>query len=491
MTGTHRNLCGRAVKRMLLISAAFPLVACSSINMPNFVDEAFPGIFAEDAVMPVMEQETDTEDMVSEAVEEVVVSEAKDIEQPDVFQATDIAMWDGRPTLGDIWVSVPDAIQPERVVIRNEKTGQEVKGAMFVREARSNLSGAPIRLSPGAARALGVAPLELARISVTAIRKEPQIDDTAPIIARSENGLNAPRLAASRPLAQDIPEAPLVSFVDPYLEPSDNHDGYVEVAQAVDPDGAVRVQDQLVAAAIPAEIQEDYVDGRSVFRVFASAGVDHEMLGGTLEEIRFTGAEGSDDGTLIAEMPNFNAYEPIVTDTPAWVMMGTYNSRNEAMSVIQKMARRAIPGEICTAMRGNREVFQVFAGPAHDADTSELTDGVIEAAHVIENKSFCIGVAAAAAVNPVLHARPVSAPPNDERTPTLPQIPDGAVRIRVGEGTGSLKFNIPTPYSAPVQIPVAGIMMSLPTNTPPELVEKIRTMMLQIDSSVSVDVTAP
>ena len=484
MIGTPSNLCGRAFKRLLLVSAAMPLVACSSIPMPRFVDDAFPGVFADSPMEEPIAIETDTEDMVSEATDEIVVSavkESKDIEQPDVFQATDMAMWDGRPTLGDIWISVPDAIQPERVVIRNAKTGLEVKGAMFVREDSAQSSDAPIKLSPGAARALGVAPLELAEISVTAIRKEPQIDETAPVVARSDNGPNTPRLSASRPSEQIVPNAPVVSFVDPYLQPSDNNDGFVEVAQAVDPDGALLVQDQLTAAAIPAEIQEDFVEGRSVYRVFASAGVDHDTLGGTLRSIRFAGAEGSDDGTLIAEMPNFNAFEPTVTKAPAWVAMGTYQSRNEAMSVIQKMARKSIPGEICSAERGDIDVFRVFAGPAKSENTEHLTDGEIEAAHVIENKSFCIGVAAAEAANPPINAIPARAPVNDERTPQVPHAPEGAVRIRVGEATGSLKLRIPNPYSEPVQIPVAGIMMSLPTNTPPELVEKIRQLMLNIE----------
>jgi len=491
MTGNARHLFGRAVKRLLLVSAAMPLVACSSIPMPRFIDDRFPGMFAQDPVVDAMEMETDTEEMVQDAPQEVVVSKAQDIKQPDVFQATDMAMWDGRPTLGDIWISVPDAIQPERVVIRNEKTGLEVKGAMFVRETSPSAAGAPIKLSPGPARALGVAPLELARISVTAIRKEPQIDETAPTIARSDTGPMAPRLAAPRPSAQDIPQAPIVSFVEPYLQPSDNQDGFVEVAQAVDPDGALRVQDQLSAALIPAEIQEDYVQGRSVFRVFASAGVDHDMLGGTLEAIRFAGAEGSDDGTLIAEMPNFNASQPVVTDKPAWVAVGSYQSRNEAMSVIQKFARKSIPGEICTVERGNADIYRVFAGPAKDNASQDLTDEDISAAHVIENASFCMGVAAAEAANPPINAIPARAPANDERTPDVPEIPEGAVRIRVGEGTGSLKFNIPNPYSEPVQIPVAGLMMSLPTDTPPELVERIRLLMLQIDEVDAVEQRGP
>ncbi len=481
MTPTSRSRCGRALKRILLVSAAMPLVACSSIPMPQFVDDAFPGMFApemvDEPIIAALEQEEQAQMILADLnkTDEIMVAEAEDVEQPDVFQSTDMAMWDGRPTLGDIWVSVPGATQPERVVIRNEQTGRTVKGAMFVRDTSESNVSAPIKLSPGAARALGVGPLELAKISVTALRKEPQPDESVPMIARTENGVTAPRLAGPRLKDQDMPLTPMVSFEDPYLEPTDNEDGYVEVAQAIDPDGAWRVQDQLEAAAIPSEIQEDFVDGRSVYRVFASAHVDHDTLGGTLHSIRFTGAEGSDDGTLIAEMPNFDVNAPVKLDAPAWVSVGMYSSRNEAMAVIQKMARKSIPGEICSGTRGDQTVYKVFGGPAFDTD-ADLSDEEISAAHQIENKSFCIGVAAAEiSTPPIRNAIPARAPLNDERAPEVPAMTDGAVRIRVGEATGGLSLRIPNPYSAPVQIPVAGIMMSLPMHTPPELVAKIRT----------------
>ena len=44
----------------------------------------------------------------------------RDVEAPDVFQVTDSALWDGRPSLGGIWVASPDAVDPERVILRNE-----------------------------------------------------------------------------------------------------------------------------------------------------------------------------------------------------------------------------------------------------------------------------------------------------------------------------------------------------------------------------------
>ena len=43
----------------------------------------------------------------------------RDVEAPDVFQVSDQALWDGRPSLGGVWVASPDAVDPERVILRN------------------------------------------------------------------------------------------------------------------------------------------------------------------------------------------------------------------------------------------------------------------------------------------------------------------------------------------------------------------------------------
>jgi hypothetical protein len=40
------------------------------------------------------------------------------VEAPDIFKVVDMALWDGRPTFGGIWVAHPDVIEPESVLIR-------------------------------------------------------------------------------------------------------------------------------------------------------------------------------------------------------------------------------------------------------------------------------------------------------------------------------------------------------------------------------------
>ena len=94
---------------------------------------------------------------------------AQEVEAPEVFQTTDTALWDGRPSLGGIWVASPDTKDPERVIMFNPANGQSVIGALFRRE-RDN-PGPTLQLSSDAAEALGILAGQPASIKVTALRK--------------------------------------------------------------------------------------------------------------------------------------------------------------------------------------------------------------------------------------------------------------------------------------------------------------------------------
>lgn len=104
-------------------------------------------------------------------------SGAKDVEAPEVFQATDSALWDGRPSLGGIWVASPDVENPERVVMFNPATGKSITGALFKRE-RDN-PGPRLQLSSDAAEALGILAGQPTEIRVTALRKEAAAEPVA------------------------------------------------------------------------------------------------------------------------------------------------------------------------------------------------------------------------------------------------------------------------------------------------------------------------
>ena len=117
---------------------------------------------------------TDTGAEVTRSVQLV----ERDVEAPEVFQVTENGLWDGRPSLGGVWVAHPDVTDPERVIIRNRDNGKFVIGALFRRE-REN-PGPRLQVSSDAAEALGVlagAPTEL---NVTALRRE-EAPEAAPV----------------------------------------------------------------------------------------------------------------------------------------------------------------------------------------------------------------------------------------------------------------------------------------------------------------------
>jgi cell division septation protein DedD len=94
----------------------------------------------------------------------------RDVEAPEVFQVTGQGLWDGRPSLGGVWVATPDAANPERVLIRNTANGKFVIGALFKRE-REN-PGPPIQISSDAAAALGLLAGQPGEVNVTALRRD-------------------------------------------------------------------------------------------------------------------------------------------------------------------------------------------------------------------------------------------------------------------------------------------------------------------------------
>ncbi|WP_050927648.1 SPOR domain-containing protein [Aestuariivita boseongensis] len=101
----------------------------------------------------------------------------RDVEAPEVFQVTEAGLWDGRPSLGGVWVAHPDVAEPERVIIRNSANGKFVIGALFRRER--DIPGPRLQTSSDAAAALGMlagAPVEL---NVTALRRE-EVPDALP-----------------------------------------------------------------------------------------------------------------------------------------------------------------------------------------------------------------------------------------------------------------------------------------------------------------------
>ncbi len=94
----------------------------------------------------------------------------RDIEAPEVFSLTESGLWDGRPSLGGVWVAHPSVTDPERVIIRNTANGKFVIGALFRRELEN--PGPSLQVSSDAAETLGMLAGSPATLSVIALRRE-------------------------------------------------------------------------------------------------------------------------------------------------------------------------------------------------------------------------------------------------------------------------------------------------------------------------------
>ena len=133
----------------------------------------------------------------------------RDVERPDVFSVSENALWDGRPSLGGVWVAYPANVDPERVIIRNLANGKSVLGALFRRE-REN-PGPKIQLSSDAAAALGVIAGSPTEISIVVLRREEVVVEVPPPVVEAAEDV------ATEPEAPEA-EAPVVVAPTPAPE---------------------------------------------------------------------------------------------------------------------------------------------------------------------------------------------------------------------------------------------------------------------------------
>ncbi|MGH1367079.1 MAG: SPOR domain-containing protein [Maritimibacter sp.] len=142
------------IKGRLIIgfSAVLALSACEDGQGPKFLQGNSGGASTQS-----------TANSTSKIVE-------RDVEAPEIFQVTDKGLWDGRPSLGGVWVAHPSARDPERVIIRNPSNTKFVIGVLYRPERQT--PGPAIQVSSDAAEALGMLAGKPADLSITALKNE-------------------------------------------------------------------------------------------------------------------------------------------------------------------------------------------------------------------------------------------------------------------------------------------------------------------------------
>lgn len=290
------------MRSALLVSTMIVLAACQPGQNP----------FARD---PEGATEAGAEAAAAPAARSVTLVD-RDVEAPEVFQVTDQALWDGRPSLGGVWVASPDATDPERVILRNPANGKFVIGALFKREVFN--PGPKLQISSDAAEALGLLAGQPGTLSVTALRREevaaetdasrPLLDANEPVAATATaEGTAAPGAVSVAAIAATaIDEAEAAQPAAPVI--SDAPEPAVATAAATTPaapaaDGptlqigifsqesnAGRAVESLRKAGLSASSRKETTQGKTWWTVTATGSGGRDALLAKVKGLGFTDA---------------------------------------------------------------------------------------------------------------------------------------------------------------------------------------------------------
>jgi cell division septation protein DedD len=265
---------------LLVTTAAFGLAACQSGSNPfgsnDNSDESTTAVASETSVRLV----------------------DRDVEAPQVFQVNDDALWDGRPSLGGVWVASPDATDPERVILRNPGNGKFVIGALFRRE-RIN-PGPALQISSDAAAALDILAGRPTKINVTALRRE-EIKAETPDAARpildanetvSTSSLDAVSTASAAldKVAPPKPAAPIKPAPTNPAAAKTGGNGQIQIGIFSVEANADRASGTLTKAGIPASVSKGNSQGKDFWRVTATATSARDATLAKVKGLGFTDA---------------------------------------------------------------------------------------------------------------------------------------------------------------------------------------------------------
>lgn len=277
-------------------------------------------------------------------------TEVRDVERPDIFSVTDTGLWDGRPSLGGIWVAHPDVQEPERAKITNAANGQTISGALFRRE-RAN-PGPRIQVSSDAAAALGMLAGQPSELTIVAVRQEE-------IVLEPE----------ALPLSDEPTEGETVG---------DETDGD-EVAAAAVAAGAVAVD-----AVEQPEPQGFWAKFRSSLRNKPANDIateaDTAVIEGTAESAAAPEVETAplDPVTSVAAAAISAAEEEAAPEPkPAsaassvqnpYIQVGLFSVEENASAAAANLRQAGIVPEIRGQESGGKTLWRVFIGPISGAD---------------------------------------------------------------------------------------------------------------------------
>ena len=277
-------------------------------------------------------------------------TEVRDVDRPDIFSVTETGLWDGRPSLGGIWVAHPDVSVPERAKITNTSNGKTIAGALFRRE-RAN-PGPRIQVSSDAASALGMLAGQPSELTIVAVRQEQIELEPEPL-----------------PLADEAPGEPGQTEQAP-----DDATAAAAVAGAAAADASAgqpkrqgfwaRFRDSLrnkPASDVATEAETALIEQTS-----ESAAVP-DVETATLDPVASVAAAAIAEAEGEAATPQARPAPSSSVSNPI-IQVGLFSVEDNASAAAASLRQAGIVPEIRGQKSGDATLWRVFVGPVSNAD---------------------------------------------------------------------------------------------------------------------------
>ncbi|MEL6678291.1 MAG: SPOR domain-containing protein [Pseudomonadota bacterium] len=310
------------------------------------------------ACEPMTTGSVSTSDDAPDVAPTLAVSEA-DVERPELFAVAATGRWDGRPSLGGIWVAHPESTQPERVIIRRVDTEESVKGALFRRDRV--VTGAPFQISSDAAEALGIAVGEDVVIEVIAIRREVQ----AASVPEPEGEATAPAIDATEAApttAEDVID------VDAIVAATGTG------AATVAADGGPPI-----VSPLPRPGGTPTPEGTETETAAVAPPIPVEETAPETAPAEPAPAEEAPVDATVSAAPTTPVAEPEEPRVGRYVQVGTFGIRENARDLVEVLRRDGFDAEARDVIVGDREFSRVIIGPVGDPAELSRTLGALRA----------------------------------------------------------------------------------------------------------------
>ncbi len=308
----------------------------------------------------------------------------RDVEAPEVFRVSEAGLWDGRPSLGGIWVAHPDVTQPERVVIKNTSNNKEITGALFRRER--NLPGPALQVSSAAAEKLGMTAGSPTRVEVVALKRvaiqpepapeEPKPEETEIAAAEpaEETAAEAEEKPAKRKWWQKKPEAEVAAAAAATGAAASAATEAAEAAEAAAVEPAAPEPAPVPAALTDPEVtapaekpaKRKWWQKKDPNEITETPLDPIEGAAAAIEAAEPTPAEAAPAETQQVTAAAAAASTPAIALTKPYVQVGTFGVESNAESAASKLRNNGMPAEVRELKTEDNTVWRVLVGPAQN-----------------------------------------------------------------------------------------------------------------------------